>query len=130
MSNDDDECIVRLGSVGVNQHTKEFFGTRLLMIAEDHQNDSNFYNELYNLVEQAQFPHEDVLQRVESDTGNELLPMKESVLEELKRRVVYHGKESQVHRRLLDITINLPEGQETQEEQEVEEPQQEEGSSG
>ena len=36
----------------------------------------------------------------------------ESVVDELKRRVVYHTKESQVHRQLLDITINLPEGQE------------------
>jgi hypothetical protein len=87
------------------------------MIAEDHQNDSNFYEELHNLVEIAQFPNSDVLQRVVSDTGEELLPMKESVLEELKRRVVYHGKESQVHIRLLDVIVHLPEEQEIQEEQ-------------
>jgi hypothetical protein len=51
------------------------------------------------------------------DTGEDLLPTKESVLEELKRRVVYHGKESQVHRRLLDVIVHLPEEQEIQEEQ-------------
>ena len=126
MSHDENERAVRIGSVGLNQHTKEFFGTRLLMIAEDHQNDCNFYEELHNLVEIAQFPNSDVLQRVVSDTGEELLPTKESVLEELKRRVVYHGKESQVHRRLLDVVVNLPEEQEIPEEQDEQEEQQEE----
>jgi hypothetical protein len=71
-----------------------------------------FIKKLYNLVETAQFPH---LQRVQSDTGNEILPTKESVLERLKRRVVYHGKESQLYRRLLDIVILLPEEQENPE---------------
>ena len=83
----------------------------------DHQNDCNFYEEIHNLVEVAQFPNSDVLQRIVSYTGEEILPTKESVLEELKRRVVYHGKESQVHRRLLDIVIHLPEEEEEQQEQ-------------
>jgi hypothetical protein len=82
-----------------------------LRIAEDHQNSSNFYNELYNLVEIGQFPQDDVLQRVESYTGDEILPTKETVLEELNKRVVYHGKENQNHRQLLDIIIHLPEEQ-------------------
>jgi hypothetical protein len=117
MSHDENERAVRIGSVGLNQHTKELFGTRLLMIADDHQNDCNFYEEIHNLVEVAQFPNSDVLQRIVSETGEEILPTKESVLEELKRRVVYHGKESQVHRRLLDIVIHLPEEEEEQQEQ-------------
>jgi hypothetical protein len=61
MGHDENERTVRIGSVGLNQHTKEFFGTRLLMITEDHQHDSNFYEELYNLVEIAQSPNSDVL---------------------------------------------------------------------
>jgi hypothetical protein len=123
MSQDENERTVRIGSVGLNQHTKEFFETRLLMIAEDHQNDCKFYEEIHNLVEVAQFPNSDVLQRIVSYTGEEILPTKESVLEELKRRVVYHGKENQVHRRLLDIVIHLPEEEEEQQEQQEEEVQ-------
>jgi hypothetical protein len=123
MSHDENERAVRIGSVCLNQHTKEFFGTRLLMIAEDHQNDCNFYEEIHNLVEVAQFSNSDVLQRIVSDNGEEILPTKKSVLEELKRKVVYHGKESQVHRRLLDIVIHLREEQEEQEEQQEQEVQ-------
>jgi hypothetical protein len=60
-----------------------------------------------------------MFQRVDIATGEGILPIKDIILEELNKRVQYHDRESQVHKRLADIIGQLPEEQEEEEEPEV-----------
>jgi len=105
MSNDDHQEAGNLAQ-GPNDNINQFFYDRLMLFAEDHNQDVMFYSNLLLHLQNSEIPDHDFMEILvlrDNVTGERIFPSKESAFQHLQQRIQHNTRARNEFVRLAQI---------------------------